>query len=164
MLCAASCWIKPMLSQRLANLTFVAIIICACGYFAWVAESFTTSGLLASSGLPSKFFPQLMLGIIAICALVVGFQYRNQNSTSDDDNQFVFENPIEARQGILMIVVAIVCYVVWREFGFIAMALIMGPLSLLSMRIYRPLIYGVVLSLTGLITLIFTYGLGIRLI
>ena len=153
-----------MLSQRLANLIFVAIIVCACGYFAWVAESFTTSGLLASSGLPSKFFPQLMLGIIAICALIVACQYRTPHATNGDENQIVFKNAIEARQGILMVAVASICYFVWQEFGFIAMALIIGPLSLLSMRIYNPLIYGVVLSLTGLISLIFTYGLGIRLI
>jgi len=49
-----------MLSQRTANLVFVAALLAACGYFAWVAEGFVTSGLLASSGLPSKFFPQLM--------------------------------------------------------------------------------------------------------
>ena len=153
-----------MLSQRIANLIFVAIIICACGYFAWIAESFTTSGLLASSGLPSKFFPQLMLGIMSICALIVGYQYFTNKIMNGDEDQTVFKNAIEARQGILMVVVALVCYIVWREIGFVAMALIIGPISLLSMRIYKPLIYGVVLGLTGLITLIFTFGLGIRLI
>ena len=153
-----------MLRQRFANLIFVATVICVCGYFAWVAEGFTTSGLLASSGLPSKFFPQLMLGITSICALVVGYQYYMHGSAGGDDNQTVFDNAKEARQGLLMVVVATVCYFIWREYGFVAMALVLGPFSLLSMRIYRPLIYGVVFGLTGLVALIFTYGLGIRLI
>ena len=94
-----------MLTQRLAN-----------------AEGFVTSGLLASSGLPSKFFPQLMLGLTALCALVVAYQYLRHGSAGGDEGEHVFKNGIEARQGILMLLVAVACYTIWLNFGFGLMA------------------------------------------
>ncbi len=153
-----------MLSQRVANLIFVAFIIAACGYFAWVAEGFVTSGLLASSGLPSKFFPQLVLVLIGVCAVVVGYLYLRHGATGGDDGVTVFGNVAEARQGILMLIVAVACYFIWRAFGFIPMAVLLGPLSLLVMGVRRTAIYIVVLALTGGVTVVFTYGLGIQLV
>lgn len=152
-----------MLLQRVANLVFIVAILGMCGYFAWVAEGFVTTGLLASQGLPSKFFPQLTLGITAACALVVGYGYLTRGSVGDD-GETVFENAQEARQGILMLAVAVACYLIWRSFGFLPMAVVLGPLSLLAMGVRRPAIYVVVLALTALITAVFTYGLGIQLI
>lgn len=153
-----------MLTQRTANLVFVVIIFAACGYFAWVAEGFVTSGLLASSGLPSKFFPQVTLAMTAVCAVVVGFLYFTRGAAGGDEGETVFTNGTEARQGLLMLCVAVICYVIWRKFGFVPMAVVMGPLSLLAMGVRNPLIYVVVLVLTALVTAIFIYGLGIQLV
>ena len=153
-----------MLTQRLANLVFSVLVILACGYFAWVAEGFVTSGLLASSGLPSKFFPQLMLGLTAVCALIVAFLYLQRGAAGGDDGETVFENATEARQGILMLLVSVACYFIWRTFGFVPMAVLLGPLSLLAMGVRNPLVYIVVWVLTGLVSLIFAYGLGIQLV
>lgn len=153
-----------MLSQRVANLVFVVIVVGACGYFAWVAEGFTTSGLLASAGLPSKFFPQLMLGLTAICAVIVGYGYFTRGAVGGDDGETVFTDAKEARQGLSMLVVAVVCYAIWRNFGFLPMALLLGPLSLVAMGVFRPVYYIVVLILTAAVTLIFTYGLRVGLI
>lgn len=153
-----------MLSQRIANLVFVALISAACGYFAWVAQGFTTTGLLASSGVPSKFFPQLTLGLTAFCAFLVAYGYAVRGSEGEDEDALVFETSAEARQGLLMLAVAVGCYAIWRNLGFLPMAIVMGPLSLVAMGVFRPVIYLVVLSLTAAITLVFTYGLGIQLI
>lgn len=153
-----------MLSQRTANLFFVVIVLCACGYFAWVAEGFVTSGLLASQGLPSKFFPQLTLAICAVCAIIVGYMYLIRGHAVGDDEGTVFENGTEARQGILMLGVAMASYFIWRHVGFVPMAVLLGPLSLLAMGVRNPLIYVIVLALTAIVTAIFTYGLGIQLI
>lgn len=153
-----------MFSQRVANLVFVFVIVVACGYFAWVAEGFTTTGLLASAGLPSKFFPQLMLGLTAICAVIVGYGYLKQGAVGGDDGETVFADGKEARRGLLMLVVAVFCYVIWRNFGFLPMAVLLGPLSLVAMGVFKPVYYIAVLALTAVVTLIFTYGLGIGLI
>ena len=63
-----------------------------------------------------------------------------------------------------MLAVAVACYAIWRNFGFLPMAVLLGPLSLLAMGVFKPAIYAVVLALTAAITLIFTYGLGVQLI
>ena len=153
-----------MLSQRTANLVFLVAVLAACAFFAWVAEGFVTSGLLASSGLPSKFFPQLTLGITALCAVIVGYLYLFRGEAGGDSGQTVFESWAEGRQGILMMAVAVVCYVIWRNFGFVPMAVLLGPLSLLAMGVRRPGLYAVVWALTAFITAVFTYGLGVQLI
>jgi len=153
-----------MLSQRIANLVFVVIVLGACGYFAWVAEGFTTSGLLASAGLPSKFFPQLVLGLTALCAVIVGYAYLTHGAAGGDEGETVFADAREARQGLMMLVVAVACYAIWRNFGFLPMAVLLGPLSLLAMGVFKPIHYVVVLALTAVVTLVFTHGLGIRLI
>ncbi len=152
-----------MLGQREANLAFVAVVAAACAYFAWVAEGFVTSGLLASSGLPSKFFPQLMLGLIALCSAVVGYLYWIRGGAGGDDGETVYGDRGEARRGLLMLAVAVFCYAVWRELGFIAMAVLLGPLSLAAMGIRNAWLYAVVLGLTALVYLAFTQLLGIRL-
>ena len=153
-----------MLSQRVANLVFVVVVFGACGYFAWVAQGFTTSGLLAGAGLPSKFFPQLTLGLTALCAVIVGYAYLTRGAAGGDTDQMVFTNWTEARQGLSMLGVMLACYVIWRTFGFVPMAALLGPLSLLAMGVRAPLIYLVVWLLTALIYVIFTFGLGIQLV
>ena len=152
-----------MLSQRLANIVFTLLVIAACVWFAIIAEGFETSGLLATSGLPSKFFPQLILGFTAACALIVCAAYAIRGSAGGDDNQQVFNDGSDARRGLLTLVVAIACYFIWSRFGFVPMAVAMGPLSLLAMGIRSIPIYLVVLALTGLVYLVFTQLLGIQL-
>ncbi|MEP5761720.1 MAG: hypothetical protein ABJ327_20895, partial [Litoreibacter sp.] len=76
----------------------------------------------------------------------------------------VFANAGEALRGILMLVVCVVCYFIWRNYGFVAKAVLLGPLSLIAMGIRKPVIYAVVLGLTGFVYVVFTYGLGVRLV
>ena len=153
-----------MIAQRGANIVFMALVLLASGYFFYIAEGFVTSGLLASSGLPSKFFPQLTLALVALCALVVIWLYLVRGSAGGDAGEQVFANILEARQGILTLVVAVLCYVIWRQLGFVAMAVVLGPLSLLAMGVRQLKIYLIVLGLTALITLVFTLGLGVQLL
>lgn len=152
-----------MLTQRLANIVFAVLILIACAYFAWIAEGFEAAGLLASSGLPSKFFPQLLLGLTAICAVIVIYLYAFRGAAGGDNDEKVFEGAGEARRGLLMLAVAVVCYFIWTRFGFIPMAVVMGPLSLIAMGVRSIGVYVVVMVLTGLIYLVFTHLLNIQL-
>jgi hypothetical protein len=151
-----------MLTQRFANIIFTILIVIACIWFAKIAEGFEASGLLASSGLPSKFFPQLLLAFTAICAVVIFCLYVFKGQTGDDAGETVFEGFAEARRSLLMMVVAIACYFIWKNFGFIPMAVVLGPLSLIAMGVKSIKQYIVVLLLTGLTYLIFTQLLNIQ--
>ena len=148
-----------MLTQRLANIVFTILVIIACAYFAVVAQGFEAAGLLASSGLPSRFFPQLLLGFTALCAAVVLYVYVTRGEAGDE-GQTVFASFSEARRGLLALVAAVVSYIVWINFGYIPMALISGPLLCLAIGVRNPVIYGVVLALAAGVYLVFTQLLG----
>lgn len=152
-----------MLSQRLANLVFVVLVVAACACFAYVAQGFETSGLLASSGLPSKFFPQLALGITALCAVVVGYLYWVRGAAGGDAGATVFTSTGDARRALSVLVVAIASFLVWRELGFVWMAVVMGPLSLLAMGVRAIRIYLAVWAMTALVYVVFTGALGVQL-
>ena len=151
-----------MLTQRVANIIFVTLLLIACVWFAIIAEGFEASGLLASSGLPSKFFPQLLLAFTAICALIIACLYLFKGQTGGDAGDTVFANFAEARRGLLMMAVAVICFYIWKHFGFIPMAVVIGPLSLLAMGVKSPGQYLIVLMLTGVTYLVFTYLLNIQ--
>ena len=151
-----------MLFQRTANIVFAIVVLIACAYFAYVAQGFETTGLLASSGLPSKFFPQLTLGFTALCAAFVAIQYAVRGSAGGDDRQTVFGSAGDARRGLLMLAVAVLCFIVWSVAGFLPMAIALGPLSLLAMGVRSVPVYIAVLLLTGCVYAIFTQLLGVR--
>lgn len=152
-----------MLTQRLANIVFAVLIVIACVYFAIVAEGFKAAGLLATSGVPSKFFPQLLLGCTALCAVIVIASYAMRGHAGGDQNETVFADAGEARRGPLMLLVSVVCYFIWSKFGFLPMAVVMGPLCLLAMGVRSLKLYFVVLVLTALIYVVFTQALGVQL-
>ena len=149
-----------MLSQRLANIVFVIVVLAASAYFAWVAQGFEAAGLLASSGLPSKFFPQFLLAGIAICAVIVLITYLTKGSAGGDEGKTVYGAPIEAARGLLTLIAAIAAYMIWRFWGFVPMAIFLGAATCLTMGVRNPMIYIAVLALAGLVYLVFTQLLG----
>jgi len=149
-----------MLSQRMANIVFLILLLVAAAYFAWLAEGFEAAGLLASSGLPSKFFPQLLLGLIVACAVMVLLAYITKGSAGGDEGQTVYGSPIDAVRGLLTLVAMIVAYVIWRNVGYVAMAAFLGPATLATMGVRNPVIYGVVLALAACVYLVFSRLLG----
>ena len=149
-----------MLTQRLANIIFTIAVLAAAAYFAWYAQGFEAAGLLAASGLPSKFFPQLLLAGIAICAVVVLITYWTRGSAGGDEGETVYEAPMDAVRGLSTLAVVIAAYVIWRIWGFVPMAAFLGPASCLAMGVRNPYVYVVVLALAGIVYLVFTQLLG----
>ena len=151
-----------MIRHRTADVVFVVCILIACSYFAWVAQGFKTTGLLASSGLPSKFFPQLTLGFIAVCAVLVIVFNTGKRPAGSDKEEFLFACPGELRRGLLMLAAAVACYFIWLKFGLITMAIALGPMSLLAMGIWSGRVYISVLGLTGVVYIVFSQLLGVQ--
>lgn len=153
-----------MLTQRVSNILFAFLIIVASVWFALEAQGFKAAGLLASSGLPSKFFPQLTLSFMVVCAVVVSVSYALNKHNNDYVVEKLYKNAAEARQGLAVLAVAVGCYSIWSKFGFVPMACLMGPLCLLAMGIRSVNIYITVVLLTGFIYFVFTQLLNIRLV
>lgn len=152
-----------MLSQRLANMIFAVCLIVVCGYLGTIAWGFEAVGLLGTSGVPPSFFPLLMLGLIAFAAAFVFWTYLTTGAAGGDDGQMVFGGAGDARRGVLMIVLAVACYLVWTTVGFIPMAALMAIGSLVAMGVRSPVVYLVVVVLSVLIYILFTRLLGAQL-
>lgn len=152
-----------MLTQRLANIVFAILILAATAWFAKIATGFEATGLLASSGLPSKFFPLVILGFIAVCAVIVLATYAFKRAAGGDDGKTVFGHRREAVRGVTILGVALACYLIWARWGFVPMAIVMGPASALAMGVRSLPIYVVVSALTVAVYLVFSQLLGIRL-
>ena len=153
-----------MLKQRVFNILFASLIIVASVWFAVEAQGFKAAGLLASSGLPSKFFPQLTLGFIVVCAVIIILLYAFKKHAGSHEDDTVYKNAIEARQGLAVLAAAIVSYIIWSKFGFVIMAALMGPMCLIAMGIRSIKIYVAVVLLTGFVYTVFTQLLNIRLV
>lgn len=155
-----------MLSQRIANIAFNIFIIVAAVWFAIEAQGFTTSGLLASTGLPSKFFPQFILAFIALCSLIIIFLYGLRGYAGEGDKsdagQNVYEDFGELRRGLLTLAVVVICFLVWREWGFIPMAVIIGPAMALAMGVRSIWTYVLLLLMTGIVWFVFSQFLNVQ--
>lgn len=152
-----------MLSQRLANIVFAILILAVCAYLAYVAEGFKAVGLLASSGLPSKFFPQLMLGFTGICAIGVMLTYIIKGEASEGERKVVYDEPGDARRGLLTLVAVVAGYFIWQTWGYVPMALFVGAATLIAMGVRNPFIYVVVYLIFGAVYLVFTQLLGTQI-
>lgn len=64
-----------------------------------------------------------------------------RGSADGDDRQTVFADTGDARRGLLMQVVVVVCYVVWSNVGFVPMAVLIGPV-VYGYPIYLDLCHG----------------------
>ena len=149
-----------MLSQRVANIAFMILVLLVSAYFYVQAEGFEAAGLLASSGLPSKFFPQLLLLLMGLCATIVLVTYVTKGSSGGDEGETVYGAPVDAMRGLATLAAVLVAYGIWRTWGYVPMMLFLGPATLLTMGVRNPVIYVVVLALAGGIYLVFTQFLG----
>ncbi|WP_136442637.1 tripartite tricarboxylate transporter TctB family protein [Pacificoceanicola onchidii] len=149
-----------MLSQRWSNIVFAILILIGAAWFAWVAQGFEAAGLLASSGLPSKFFPQLLLAGMAICAVIVLVVYLVKGAAGKNEDTHVYGSGAAALRGLSTLVAVVAGYFIWRTWGFEVMAVFIGPATLLTMGERNPVIYGIVLALAGGVYLVFTQLLG----
>ena len=151
-----------MLTQRVANVAFNVLVLLAAAYFAYVAEGFETSGLLASTGLESKFFPQLMLAVTALCSVIVIATYVFRGSAGGDAGTTVFGTWGDARRGLLTLVVAVACYLIWSLWSFIPMAIVVGPACALAMGVRSIRIHVSLLVMSGVVFFVFSRFLGVQ--
>lgn len=149
-----------MLPQRLSNIVFIVLILVASAYLAVVAQGFEAAGLLASSGLPSKFFPQLLLGFIAVCSIGVVVSYLRGDPSLEAEPDYVYQEPTYALRGLLTLASVLIGYGIWRYWGYVPMMVFIGAATCLSMGARNPVIYAVVYALFALIYVVFTQLLG----
>ena len=87
-----------MISQRLANLVFAALLMVTATYMAWLASGFETPAL-GGATLPTHVFPLVLLGFVAVCTAIYGFEYLHAGQSGGDSDDTVYEDWLQARRG-----------------------------------------------------------------
>lgn len=86
--------------------------------------------------------------------------YIVKGSAVEDEPRTLYDTPAAALRGLATLVAVICGYLVWQFWSFEAMAVLLGPATLLAMGERNPVIYAVVLALAGGVYVVFTQLLG----
>ena len=148
-----------MISQRVANLVFAAISFPVLAYMSWLAWGFETPPL-GDATLPTKFFPLVLLGFVAVCMSVYIFEYVRFGHSGGDGSEVLYESWPRARRGLLTLVATGTSYFIWQEFGFVAAGLFATPAIALAMGTRSLWHLAIIFAGAGSTFLVFTYGLG----
>lgn len=148
-----------MVSQRIANLVFAVLLLVTLGYMAWIASGFETPAL-GGATLPTHFFPLVLLGFIAVCTAVYGYEYLKSGGSGGDQGEVVYEDWLQARRGLFTLIATCASFVVWQEFGFMAAGLVATPTVALAMGTRSIWQFTVIFVGAGVTYLVFTHGLG----
>lgn len=148
-----------MISQRIANIFFAILLLISAAWMAVIAWGFETPAL-GDATLPTKFFPLVLLGFIAFCALIYVREYIVHGQSGGDGDDHLYEDTKQAKTGLLTLAAVIVSYILWQYFGFLVAGLFATPAIAFAMGT-RKLSHYVIIALGAAVTyLVFTYGLG----
>ena len=148
-----------MITQRLANLVFAALLLVVTTYMAWLAAGFETPAL-GGATLPTHFFPLVLLAFIAVCTVIYGFEYLTKGESGGDQGEVVYEDWIQARRGLFTLIATCACFLIWHRFDFTVAGLVATPLIALAMGTRSLWQFAVIFAGAGITYLVFTYGLG----
>ena len=148
-----------MISQRVANLVFAAMLMVTLAYMALLASGFETPAL-GGATLPTHFFPLVLLAFIATCTVIYGFEYILTGGSGGDQGDVVYEDWLQARRGLFTLIATCASFVIWREFGFAVAGLIATPSIALAMGTRKLWQFAVIFMGAGMTYLVFTHGLG----
>lgn len=166
-----------MIPQRIANLIFAVIMLIVAGYMAWLAWSFTTPAL-GGATLPTKFFPLVLLGFIAVSIGIYVFEYLTKGHSGEDGDEVVYAGFPQMRRGLLTLAVVLAIFWFWRDGGEMLESALgfkfsMIPIWGIAGLVLAPAVafamgarvwwhYIVLVACTLLIYAAFAYGLGTR--
>ena len=148
-----------MISQRIANLVFAAILFVLSGWMAVIAWGFETPAL-GDATLPTKFFPLVLLGFIVFCTLTYAREYLVYGQSGGDGDEVLYQNAKQAKTGLLTLATVVVSYGLWQQFGFIVAGLFATPAIAFAMGTRKLSHYAVIIIGAGITYFVFTYGLG----
>ena len=148
-----------MISQQRANLFFAAILLFLASWMAWIAWGFETPAL-GDATLPTKFFPLVLLGFIAVCTVIYAREYIVFGQSGGDGDEVLYQDKKQAKTGLLTLAAVVISYGLWQQFGFMVAGLFATPAIAFAMGT-RQLSHYVIIFAGAVITyFVFTYGLG----
>lgn len=148
-----------MISQRSANLVFALILLVLSGWMAAIAWGFETPAL-GDATLPTKFFPLVLLGFIAVCTVIYAREYIVHGQSGGDGDEVLYQDKKQAKTGLLTLASVVFSYMLWQHFGFVIAGLFATPAIAFAMGTRKLTHYAIIAAVAGITYLVFTYGLG----
>jgi hypothetical protein len=148
-----------MISQRSANLVFALILLVLSGWMAVIAWGFETPAL-GDATLPTKFFPLVLLGFIAVCTVIYAREYIVHGQSGGDGDEMLYQDKKQAKTGLLTLASVVFSYILWQQFGFVVAGLFATPAIAFAMGTRKITHYAIIAVGAGITYLVFTYGLG----
>jgi len=148
-----------MISQRSANLVFALILLVLSGWMAVIAWGFETPAL-GDATLPTKFFPLLLLGFIAVCTVIYAREYIVHGQSGGDGDEVLYQDKKQAKTGLLTLASVVFSYMLWQQFGFVIAGLFATPAVAFAMGTRKITHYAIIAVGAGITYLVFTHGLG----
>ena len=148
-----------MISQRSANLVFALILLVLSGWMAVIAWRFETPAL-GDATLPTKFFPLVLLGFIAVCTVIYAREYILYGQSGGDSDDVLYQDKEQAKTGLLTLASVVLSYMLWQQFGFVIAGLFATLAVAFSMGTRKLTHYAIIAAGAGITYLVFTYGLG----
>lgn len=148
-----------MISQRSANLVFALILLVLSGWMAVIAWGFETPAL-GDATLPTKFFPLVLLGFIAVCTVIYAREYIVHGQSGGDGDEVLYQDKKQAKTGLLTLASVVFSYMLWQQFGFVIAGLFATPAVAFAMGTRKITHYAIIAVGAGITYLVFTHGLG----
>ena len=148
-----------MISQRSANLVFALILLVLSGWMAVIAWGFETPAL-GDATLPTKFFPLVLLGFIAVCTVIYAREYIVHGQSGGDGDEMLYQDKKQAKTGLLTLASVMFSYMLWQQFGFVVAGLFATPAIAFAMGTRKITHYAIIAVGAGITYLVFTHGLG----
>ena len=148
-----------MISQRSANLVFALILLVLSGWMAVIAWGFETPAL-GDATLPTKFFPLVLLGFIAVCTVIYAREYIVHGQSGGDGDELLYQDKKQAKTGLLTLASVVFSYMLWQQFGFVVAGLFATPAIAFAMGTRKLTHYAIIAVGAGITYLVFTHGLG----
>ena len=148
-----------MISQRTANLVFALILLVLSGWMAVIAWGFETPAL-GDATLPTKFFPLVLLGFIAVCTVIYAREYIVYGQSGGDGDEVLYQDKKQAKTGLLTLASVVFSYMLWQQFGFVVAGLFATPAVAFAMGTRKLTHYAIIAVGAGITYLVFTHGLG----
>ena len=148
-----------MISQRSANLVFALILLVLSGWMAVIAWGFETPAL-GDATLPTKFFPLVLLGFIAVCTGIYAREYIVHGQSGGDGNEVLYQDKEQAKTGLLTLASVLLSFMLWQKFGFVVAGLFATPAVAFAMGTRKITHYAIIAAGAGITYLVFTHGLG----
>lgn len=144
-----------------SDLVVSALVLAGCGFVYWETTGFEEVSSLLGDGMSPQAFPRLVLGLIAVLALILPFEHRFNREGVDGIDRVRHEriDPMTFVTAVFLVLVVLSIQWIGTLASMLVVALAL-PMIWGEWRIRLVLPYAAIF--VGLVTMLFAFALGVH--